>query len=111
VRSPLDLRAHLRSAPSYRLFVVFWGGLALIDVARLAHAPSLWQITLLAALVAACCLSQRRGTALAVAGVGWLLVTGFVVNEYGELHFTGPADGLRLAILAIVALAATEVRR
>ncbi len=109
--TPLDLRAHLHTAPSYRLFVVFWGGLALVDVARAAHAPAVLQVVLLATLVGACCIRQGRGTALACSGIGWLLVTGFVVNAYGELHLTGPADGVRLAILALVALVASEVRR
>jgi phosphotransferase system glucose/maltose/N-acetylglucosamine-specific IIC component len=109
--TPLDLRAHAISAPAYRLFVVFWGGMALADLTRAVNTPAPLQFIVIAALAAICCARQGRGTALAVAVIAWLVVTGFVVNAYGVLHLTGVADGVRLAILTVVALAATEVRR
>ena len=43
-----------------------------------------------------------------MAGVGWLVVTGFVVNDYGELTFTDPGDAARLVLLGLVGLAASE---
>ena len=108
MKHPPDFAGYLVTAPPYRLFVVFWGGLAVVDVARAADAPDSTQIGLLAVLVAACCLGQGRGTTLAVAGVGWLVVTGFVVNDYGELTFTDPADAARLVLLGLVGLVASE---
>ena len=47
----------------------------------------------------------------AVAGIVWLVATGFVGNSWGVLHLTGAADLGRLLVVALVALAATEVTR
>jgi hypothetical protein len=108
---PLHLRAHVASAPSYRLFGALWGGLAVVDVARSAQASSSLQLGLLVVLAAGLCLGQGKVAALAVAGIVWLVATGFVINSWGELHLTGAADAGRLLAVALVALAATEVAR
>ena len=108
---PLHLRSHVASAPAYRLFGALWGGLAVVDVARSAQAPPTLQLGLLAALAVGLCVRQGKAAALAVAGIVWLVATGFVVNTWGQLHLTGPADLGRLLVLVLVALAATEVAR
>ena len=108
---PLHLRAHVASAPSYRLFAALWGGLAVVDLARSAQAPASLQLGLLVVLAGVLCLRQGKIAALAVAGIVWLVATGFVVNAWGELHLSGAADLGRLLLLVLVALAATEVRR
>ncbi len=82
IASP-DLRAHVASAPSPRLFVALWGGLAVVDVARAAQAPPTVQVLLLDAR-GSLCVGQRVGAALAVAGIVWLVATGFVVNTLGR---------------------------
>lgn len=87
-----------------RLFVVLWGGMALVDVARHAHATHPLQVLLLAALVGLCCLRQPVGPALAIAGLGWLVVTGFVVHRYGDLAWSGSADLTRLGVIVGAAL-------
>lgn len=107
----LHLRAHVASAPSYRLFAALWGGLAVVDVARAFQAPPALQLGLLVVLAAGLCVRQGVVAALAVAGIVWLVATGFVVNAWGELHLSGAADLGRLLLLVLVALAATEVRR
>lgn len=103
--------AHLAEAPGPRLFVVFWGGLALVDVSRAWDAPTTLEIALLAGVAVACSIGQATGTAVALAGVAWLVVTGFVVNPDGALRLTGPADALRLGVLVAVAVAAAGQRR
>ena len=108
---PLHLRAHVATAPPYRLFAALWGGLAVVDAARSLHAPATVQLGLLVVLAAGLCVRQGAVAALAVAGIVWLVATGFVVNSWGELHLTGAGDVGRLLLLAVVALAATEVRR
>ena len=105
------LRAHVASAPSYRLFAALWGGLAVVDVARSFQTPPTLQLGLLVVLAAGLCVRQGVVAALAVAGIVWLVATGFVVNAWGELHLSGAADLGRLLLLVLVALAATEVRR
>ncbi|MCW2781644.1 MAG: hypothetical protein JWR35_2093 [Marmoricola sp.] len=101
----MDLRAHVRQLPSYRVFLVFWGGLALVGLTDGLGATA--RVILMAALVAACCRRATRMTVLLVAGTAWLLVNGFVVNNYGQLHLVGGTDVVRLLLLVGVGLAAS----
>ena len=89
-----------------RLAVALWGGLAVLDLAHLAGAAPLVQFALVALLVAGCSRGVRRPTALCVAGIGWLLVNGFVVHQLGQLGFVGAADLASATLLVAVALAA-----
>lgn len=107
----LGLRAHVRDLPSYRVFVIFWGGLAAIDVCQAVDAPPAVQLAVVVALVAGCCRHAAVLTGIAVAGVAWLLVNGFVVNQLGTLHLDGFPDLLRAVLLLGVALTVTGVRR
>ena len=109
VTTSRDLPSHLVHAAAPRLFLALWGGLAVVDVARVGQAPASLQVGLLAALAGVCSIGQRIGPALAVAGTVWLVALGFVVNTSGVLALTGPADGLRLALLVTTALAATTL--
>jgi hypothetical protein len=90
---------------------VLWGGLALIDAGRMAHAPSYVDLGLVALLVAAASLRMRAGTALAAAVVGWLLFDGFVTHRYGSLGYDGAHDLARFTLLAGVAVLATRAHR
>jgi hypothetical protein len=96
---------------SVRLAIVLWGGLALLDLGRLAHAPSYLDLALVALLVAAASIRMPAGTAFAAAVVGWLLVDGFVTHRFGLLGYDGAPDLARLALLAGVAVLATRVHR
>jgi hypothetical protein len=91
---------------STRLAFALWGGLAVLDLARLVDAAPLLQLTLVAALVAACSRGVRRPTALCLAGIGWLLVNGFVVHRFGQLGFAGIGDLACALLLVGVALTA-----
>lgn len=101
----------LASFASVRMAVVLWGGLVLVDLCRLAHAPSYLDLALVALLVAAASIRMRAGTAVAAALVGWLLVDGFVEHRYGSLGYDGLPDLARLALLLAVAVVATRVHR
>jgi len=90
---------------------MFWGGMGVIGCARLAGAPAITQIGVAAVLLVACSLNQPYWAALAIATVAWLLVTGFVVNRYGDLHLSGKGDLVRLSVLVILALTAAGWRR
>jgi phosphatidylserine synthase len=89
---------------------MLWGGLAVIGVARLAGVPAITQMAVVAGLLVVCSLNQPYWAALEVAVVAWLLVTGFVVNQYGDLHLSGKRDLLRLSILLLLAIAAAGWR-
>jgi hypothetical protein len=92
-----------------RLGVVLWGGLALVDITRTA--PPYAALGALALLVIACSVGLGPRAAAAAGVVGWLLVTGFVVNGEGTLRYDGPGDLARLALLVGVALLASGARR
>jgi hypothetical protein len=95
-----SLGEHLWGLPAARLFLQFWGGLAVLDVAKALGASPLWQGLALATLVAACSLGMRWGVALGLAGVAMLLVNGFVEHDYGQLRFVGLPDLAWMAVLA-----------
>ena len=79
-----------------RLFVVLWGGMA---AAPLGSA-------LVLGLVGACALGLSLPGVLAVAGVGWLVLDGFVAHRYGDLAFTWSDLAWVPVVLVVVAVAA-----
>lgn len=103
-----DVRTHVRQLPSFRLLVMFWGGLAVLDATRFLNDSV--QFAAVVLLQAACSRHVSRTTALALAGIAWLLVNGFVVNHYGQLHVTGVGDVLRAGVLVVVAMMARAQR-
>jgi hypothetical protein len=96
-RSDVPLR-ELWPLAGARLFVAYWGALAVVDVAdgTLAVAGA-------AVLVAACSVHQHAFTAVAVAVEVWLFLVAFLGNRDGTLAVHGPADAVRLLLLLTVA--------
>jgi hypothetical protein len=94
-----------------RVGIVLWGGLLLIDVGRVTHVPSYAELGAVALLVTASSVGMRAYTALAAAGVGWLVVNGFVVHSFGVLGFDGAPDVARLGLLVGLATTASRARR
>jgi len=82
-----------------------------LDVARLAGTSSLVQVGAIAALVAGCSYHVGRVVAGCVAAIGWLLLNGFVVHQFGQLGFAGAGDVVRAVLLVAVALAVAERAR
>ena len=62
-----------------------------------------------AALVAAASWRAGAGGAAGIAGMGWLMLNGFVVHQYGDLGWDGNRDVSRLAVLLVGALVASSV--
>ena len=80
----------------FRIFAAFWGSLLAVDVGRSVSSAA-WPSTLLVAItVCLCSLGQGPPVAAVSAVTGWLFLTGFVVNDGGELAVTGPGDAGRL---------------
>jgi hypothetical protein len=94
-----------------RVGIVLWGGLALVDLGRLAAAPTYAELGALSLLVGAASVGMRTTTALSAALVGWLVFNGFVVHRLGVLGFDGTPDLARLGLLAGLALTAARPRR
>ncbi|HET7067341.1 MAG TPA: hypothetical protein VFI21_07045 [Nocardioides sp.] len=91
-----------------RVGVVLWGGLAILDVARIAAAPSYVELGAVGLLVTAASIGMRPATGLVSAVVGWSLVDGFVEHRYGILGFDFWRDLGVLALLISLALVATR---
>ena len=89
-----------------RLFFVFWSSLVVIDLAAASHAPPEVAVAGVVLVVATGSWGQRLGTGLAAAGMGWLFVNGFLVNQLGVLRWSGTGDLWRLLLLLAVAFAA-----
>ena len=104
--SVVPLRAYVQDLPSFRAFVMLWGGFALAIVVR--GAPPALAVTAFAAAAALLSIGIRLSGALAVGGVAWLVANGFVVHDYGTLAWTGAADAVRLGVLLAAALCAAE---
>ena len=95
-----------------RLFVMLWGGLALVDLTR--PAGGIVAGGLVVGLVALCGVGLSVHAAAAVAGTGWLVLNGFVLHQYGELGFGATSWGLLATVLVIglaVAARTAGVRR
>ena len=112
------MNVHLRSRPipwielaGVRVGAVLWGGLALVDLARLVAAPSYAELGALALLVAVASVGMRTVTGVCSAVVGWLVVDGFVEHRYGLLGFDAGRDLAVLALMTALALVATRAHR
>ncbi|RNL80112.1 hypothetical protein [Nocardioides marmorisolisilvae] len=86
-----------------RLFVVLWGGMA---AASVSAGPADVRPALVLGLIGACALGLPLLQVLAVAGVGWLVLDGFVAHSYGDLAFGGSDLALLPLVLLVVGLAA-----
>ncbi len=91
-----------------RVGIVLWGGLAAVDVARVAGLPSYAVLGALAVLVALTSVGMSTTSGLCGAVVGWLLDDGFVEHRYGVLGFDAAHDTLVLSLLVGVALTVTR---
>jgi hypothetical protein len=101
----------LSGLPSTRPFLALWGGLAVVDLGRVAGTTFTWQFAAVTLLALACSVGVARAEAVCVAGICWLVVNGFVVHDLGQLGFSGSGDVVRAVILLAAALAAGTVHR
>jgi len=86
-----------------RLFVVLWGGMA---AASIGAGPTAVRPALVLALIGACAAGLPLLEVLAVAGVGWMVLDGFVAHAYGDLSFRGSDLALVPVVLLVVGAAA-----
>jgi hypothetical protein len=95
----------------FRVGVVLWGGLAVLDVGRLAAAPSYAELGAVALLVTVASVGMPTTTGICAAVVGWLLVDGFVEHRYGVLGYDVARDTALLVFLVGLALAVSGTTR
>jgi hypothetical protein len=84
------------------MFFALWGGLAVIDLTRPAGGMVAGAAVVM--LVAGCGVGLQPMAAAIIAGIGWLLLNGFVQHQYGELGF-GSTSWALLALVLVVGLA------
>ena len=108
-RTP-SLGRHVAGLLAGRLFVVFWGGLVVIDLGLASGLPAPVTGGALVVLTAGCSWRQGWVGSVAVAAVSWLMVNGFVENAAGQLALTGRADLIWLLALFAPALLAGHRR-
>jgi hypothetical protein len=94
-----------------RVGIVLWGGLAVIDVTRIAGVPPYGALGALAVLVTMTSAGTRTAVAVSGGVVGWLLVDGFVEHRYGLLGFDASRDPFVLALLVGLAAGAARCTR
>ena len=95
--------SRLAELPAFRLFAAYWGSLLAIDVGKVLPISSWMAVSLVALVVAACSFGQRGLVAAGTGLIGWLFVTGFVVNDSGALLVKGPGDLGRLVLFVAIA--------
>jgi len=108
-RPRAPLREHLVRSAAGRLFAAYWGSLVVVDLTR-----GLGDVVGLLALLTLAVLCSTRQGPLVSAGVAatvWLFLTGFVVNSYGLLALSGPADAVRLGVLVLAAIVTARITR
>ena len=71
--------------------------------------PDTYTVPLAALITAAASVGISFSAALSVAGIGWLCLTGFVFNNYGELHIHGLEDWQRLTLMLGTAVIVSRV--
>ena len=105
-QSVVPLRVHVQELPSFRGFVMLWGGFLLAILVR--DASSVIAVVAFAVAAATLSVGISLSGALMVGAVAWLVANGFVVHDYGTLAWTGYADALRLSIFLTAATCAAQ---
>jgi hypothetical protein len=95
----------------FNLASAFGISFLLVAVSDVVGLPTYWAVALIALVVALCSTGATWPASLGVGVIGWLFVTGFVVNSLGELHITGLSDVGRLLLLVGVAVVSTAASR
>ncbi|HEX3930201.1 MAG TPA: hypothetical protein VHW64_05825 [Nocardioides sp.] len=94
-----------------RVGIVLWGGLAVLDLARIAAVSSYAAGAVMVLLVTAASVGAATRAGLGAAGTGWLLIDGFVEHRAGVLGWDGRHDLALLVGMTALALLATRARR
>lgn len=104
--SVVPLHLYVQKLPSFRGFVMLWGGFLLAILVR--DAGSVIAVAAFAVAAATLSVGISLSGALTVGAVAWLVANGFVVHDYGTLAWTGYADAWRLSIFLAAAICAAH---
>jgi hypothetical protein len=77
---------------------------AALGAAAIPSGDTGWRLIVVAAAVGLfAALTVDWRAAVFIAGLAWLVVDGFLVDQYGQLSWHGPADLVRLVVLVATA--------
>lgn len=110
-RIPSRVRSHVKQPAGINLAAAFSTSFLLVAVAQVVGLSTYEAVTLIAIVVGLCSTGATWPATLGVAVIGWLFVTGFVINSRGELHITGLPDLSRLLLMLGVAVASRAAGR
>ena len=82
-----------------------------MTVAHALALPASVGLLLVTVVVALSSLDATWAATLGGALLGWLFVTGFVINQFGELRIAGTGDAWRLLLLVGVGVTSAAERR
>jgi hypothetical protein len=101
----------VRQPAGFNLASAFGVSFLLVAASHVVGLSTFWAVSLIALVVAVCSAGATWPASLGVGVIGWLFVTGFVINSLGELHVTGLSDVSRLLLLVGVAVFSTAASR
>jgi hypothetical protein len=105
------VRPHVGQPAGFNLAPAFGVSFLLVAVSHVVDLSTFWAVALISLVVALCSTGATWPASLGVGVIGWLFVTGFVINSLGELHVTGWSDAWRLLLLVGVAVVSTAASR
>lgn len=108
---PNRVRPQVSQPAGFNLAAAFGASSLLVAASHVVGLPTYWAVALIALVVALCSTGGTWPASLGVGVIGWLFVTGFVINSRGELHITGSPDVWRLLLMVGVAVLSTAVSR
>jgi hypothetical protein len=101
----------VRRPAGFNLASAFGASFLLVAVSHVVGLSTFWAVSLIALVVGVCSTGATWPASLGVGVIGWLFVTGFVINSLGELHVTGLSDVWRLLLLVGAAVVSTAASR
>jgi hypothetical protein len=106
---PGDRRTRL--PVGFTLGAAFAGAFVVVTLAKVLAVPEGWGVLMVALVVGLSSIDAEWLAALGAVVLGWLFLTGFVINGFGQLRVTGRGDAARLALLVVVATVFTAASR
>ena len=102
---------HAGAPVGFGLAGAFTGSFVAVTLTQVLALPDTWGLALVALVVVLSSIDATWPSAVGIAVLSWLFVTGFVTNSLGELRFNGPRDGpLPILLVGLAVLSGVATR-